>query len=250
MRSIRDNRPGGGNDREGAAPIRLQLLGGFSVTVDGEPVDVAPSAQRFLAGIALLGGSANRTHLAETLWPDSPSKRGLANLRSAVWRMPDNVREGIEKVGLVVRLDHRWSIDLDTAAREALGLRTGTRPEAIDRSLFGNDLLPDWDEHWLIIRRERHRQLRLHALEDLAAAQITEGRALDAVDSALEAVLAEPLRESAQLLLVRAHIAAGNRCAALDQFERFRELLHAELDVEPGDELQALVATARGQRRH
>ena len=85
-------------------------------------------------------------------------------------------------------------MDLDRATLDAAGLRTLENTESADRSLFVADLLPDWDEQWLVIRRECHRQLRLHALEDLAKAQLGAGLPLDAVDSALEAVAAEPLR--------------------------------------------------------
>ena len=32
-------------------------------------------------------------------------------------------------------------------------------------SLLEAELLPGWDEEWLLLDRERHRQLRIHALE-------------------------------------------------------------------------------------
>jgi DNA-binding SARP family transcriptional activator len=88
----------------------------------------------------------------------------------------------------------------------------------------------------------------VNALEALASLDLAHGRALDAVDTALAAVEAEALRESAQLLLIRAHIEAGNRAAAVDQFVRFRALLAAELHVEPSRELTSLVARVAGNK--
>jgi len=41
--------------------------------------------------------------------------------------------------------------------------------------------------------------------------------------------------------LVRAHLAAGNRAAARDQFQRFRLLLAAELQVEPSTAMTTLI---------
>lgn len=248
MGSIPANRPGAAGNSSQSNQISLRLLGGFSVGIGGTTIDVSRGAQRFLACTALLGGSANRMHVAETLWPDSSLDRGLANLRGVVWRMPKNLRGAIQKVGLSIRLDNRWSVDLDRATLDAAGLRSLESTESADRSLFVADLLPDWDEQWLVIRRECHRQLRLHALEDLAKAQLRVGLPLDAVDSALEAVAAEPLRESAQFVVVQAHIAAGNRSAAIDQYDRFSHLLWAQLGVTPSRELQSLIATARGQQ--
>jgi hypothetical protein len=40
--------------------------------------------------------------------------------------------------------------------------------EALAANLY-EDLLPAWDDDWLVLERERHRQLRLHALENLSA---------------------------------------------------------------------------------
>ena len=43
----------------------------------------------------------------------------------------------------------------------------------------------------------------------------------------------EPLRESAHRAVIRAHLAEGNRAAALRQYAQLRRLLHAELGAEP-----------------
>jgi DNA-binding SARP family transcriptional activator len=224
-----------------AEALDLCLLGRFAVRYDGAAIAIAATGQRILAGLALQGRSAHRSRLAEMLWPDSAPNRALANLRCAIWRMPAQVRSSLQKQGEFVTLGPRWRIDLDEATVRAQELRRGVPAAAVDHAVFASDLLPDWDEGWLLIRRERHRQLRLHALEDLAAQQLDGGQPLDAVDTALQAVAADPLRESAQILLVRAHLAAANRVAARHQFECFRELLISELRVEPGPEMQALL---------
>lgn len=224
--------------------ISLLLLGRFWVRVGTQVVDLPPSAQRLLAMVALDGGVANRSRIAGTLWPDSPTPRALANLRGALWRIPELVRDHVETRDAALSLSSQWTIDVDLAVSGARRLRESGCDRGVDCQMFTHDLLPDWDEDWLVVPRERHRQLRLHALENLAAAEITAGRPLDAVDTALQAVAAEPLRESAQLLLLRAHLAAGNRAAVVRQFERFRALLDAELRLEPSSAFQAILAQA------
>ena len=77
------------------------------------------------------------------------------------------------------------------------------------RQLEG-DLLPDWYDDWLEIERERLRQLRVHALEHLGEHALRRGRFGAAIDRALAAIAADPLRESAHRLLIRAYIAEGN----------------------------------------
>ena len=134
--------------------------------------------------------------------------------------------------------------------------RRRSRPSAVDRQLLTLDLLPNEEDEWLIVPREQHRQRRLHALEQLALDDLAHGRPLDAVDTALAAIAADPLRESAQHILVRAHLAAGNRAAALSHFERFRAMLARDLGVTPSGGLVDLVAgtkpvhqVAHGRRR-
>ncbi len=223
--------------------LNLEILGRFGVHDEetGE-VEVAPAGQRVLALVALRGGHAHRSTVAGTLWPDRSQTRALANLRSALWRLPDHVRSSVRVQGLSLELGPVWHVDFDLATDAASQLRElGCRPN-IDRRLFEGDLLPTWDSEWLTVPRERHRQLRLHALEDLAHAEIDDGRPLDAVDTAMQAVAAEPLRESAQMLVLRAHLAAGNRVMALRHFREFASLLRSELGLEPSQAMQSLVS--------
>jgi len=222
----------------GIGVAKLQLLGNFAVLVAGSAVAVPPAGQRVLARLALGGGTATRSAVAGTLWPDHTQARAQANLRGAVWRMPPDVRQRLLLGPSTVGLGDGWEVDVTDAERQARRI-----PELeTDSERFRHDLLPEWDEPWLLVERERYRQLRLHALEDLAEAELASGCPLGAVDNALLAVAAEPLRESAQALLLRAHLAAGNRAAARAGYDAFRALLADELGVAPSAEVSALVA--------
>ena len=238
----------------GVGAVKLQLLGNFAVLVAGSAVAVPPAGQRVLARLALGGGTATRSAVAGTLWPDHTQARAQANLRGAVWRMPPAVRRRLVLGPSTVGLGDGWDVDVATAERLARQLPAQENSvERLARGLpapdpetsaerFRHDLLPDWDEPWLLVERERYRQLRLHALEDLAEAELAWGCPLGAIDRALLAVTAEPLRESAQALLLRGHLAAGNRAAARAGYDAFQALLAAELGVAPSAELSALVA--------
>jgi DNA-binding SARP family transcriptional activator len=72
------------------------------------------------------------------------------------------------------------------------------------------------------------------------------GRFGEAVQAGLAAVKAEPLRESAQRSLIRAHLAEGNLGEALRQYHSFRRLLLEELGVGPSAELEDLVLPLKG----
>jgi DNA-binding SARP family transcriptional activator len=103
----------------------------------------------------------------------------------------------------------------------------------LDEERFTRDLLPDWYEEWVVVERERYRQLRLHALEALCVELVARQRFAQAVQAALVAVAGEPLRESANLALIRAYLAEGNVCEAMRHYQSFRDLLWDELRVVP-----------------
>jgi DNA-binding SARP family transcriptional activator len=116
----------------------------------------------------------------------------------------------------------------------------------IDPAPFLVDLLPDWYDDWVILERERYRQLRLHALEALSRLLADRDRYAEAIDVGLAAVACEPLRESAHRVLIRTHLAEGNVAEAARQYRSYRRMLQEELGVEPSEELGRLVGvTAR-----
>jgi len=94
------------------------------------------------------------------------------------------------------------------------------------------------------MERERYRQLRMHALEILCVRLSGAGRHGEAVEAGLAAVSGEPLRESAHRVLIGAHLAEGNRCEAIRQFDRYRGVLQRELGLEPSPEIAALIPSS------
>jgi two-component SAPR family response regulator len=107
---------------------------------------------------------------------------------------------------------------------------------------LSNDVLAGWHDDWAVIAAEKWRQLRLRALEAVAAQLTAAGRFPEAAAAALAAVSAERLRESAWATLIRVHVAEGDKSAALGQFERYRSLLHTELGLKPTRRLARLVS--------
>jgi DNA-binding SARP family transcriptional activator len=237
--------------QETAEPSRmlLNVLGTFAVSVDGEPVRLPFQAQRVLGCLAAVSPAQSRAELAGRLWTDSPQTQAMASLRNALWRIRNGgpfVRCSRETVALNPQV---WT-DVAAARRCAAGIES-RRPALTEISsidVFDNDLLPGWDDEWLIVERERLRQLRIHALEALGLALIRQGRYAQAIQAALAAVRAEPLRESAQSVLVSAHLGEGNVSEALRQLESYRQLLAKELGLRPSERIEALFATTRAGR--
>jgi DNA-binding SARP family transcriptional activator len=112
-----------------------------------------------------------------------------------------------------------------------------------------HDILPDWYDDWALTERERFRQLRLHALEAVCEVLVREGRYAQALMAGLAAVAAEPLRESAHRLVVRAHLGEGNLYEAYRQYRSCAALLESELGLAPSAAMESLVAPLGGLLR-
>lgn len=223
--------------------VRLGLLGAFDLSIGGEPVSLPMNGQRLVAFLALQGRSLLRSFVAGSLWLDSTDDRASGSLRSALWRLNRGQRL-VEASGELLRLVPAVAVDVDAAVTQAHRLLDPASEECPSPGevLLREDLLPDWYDDWIVLERERFRQLRMHALERLCDRLVAAERFGEAIEAGLAVARTEPLRESAHRTLVRIHLAEGNRGEALAQYRRFRALLKAELGLDPSPKMAALVA--------
>lgn len=221
--------------------VVLHLLAGFGVEVDGEDVPLPGSAQRVVAFVALHERPVLRPYAAGTLWLDWPETRAAGNLRSALWRIQRHAPALVSADSRMLRLGRCVRVDLREAETLAHDELAGS-PSRAAPDVLALDLLPDWYDDWVLLERERFRQLRLRALESRCARLTAAGELDEALEAGLLALAGEPLRESAHRALVRLHLAEGNAAEALRQFQLCRRLLLEQLGVEPSPRMLELVA--------
>jgi DNA-binding SARP family transcriptional activator len=234
----------GGSDDD--SPQILHLFGGPYVTCGGRRLEVPEGSKRLLVFVALHRGRIERRYAAGTLWPTGDDGRAAGNLRSALWRLNGAGIQLLQadKHGLAMRegvyvdvhLVSAWAARLIGDAASPCDL--GILPWGVDAI----DLLPGWYDDWALVERERVRQRLLHALEALSRQLVQVRRCAEAVEAAMMAVSAEPLRESAQRTLIEAHLAEGNWVEGRRSFEAYRDVLHRELGTQPDPELAAMVS--------
>jgi len=228
---------------------RLALLDAFQLSCDDEVVPLSLPAERLLAFLALRDRPVRRVSVACTPWIDTTEDHAFGSLRSALWSLRRSGHDLVEAIsGRRLRLAPGIVIDVREAtasARRLLDCSADAQDIGLDRALLAGDLLPDWYDDWVVIERERFRQLRVRALEFLCERLTAAGRFSEAIEAGLGAVTHEPLRESAHRVLIRTHLAEGNRADALRQYRIFRQLLHDCLGLEPSGEIEALVAALR-----
>jgi DNA-binding SARP family transcriptional activator len=223
----------------------VELLEGFSLEFKrcgGRVSDGLPRGVQRL--VALLGVSRRppRTAVAGLLWPDVPEVHAQGSLRSALWRLhkiaPGLIQTCRDTLSLAdgVQVDVR---ELTCWAHQVLD--PTARVDDLAAARLQGELLPGWYDDWVLLERERLRQLRMHALEALTDRLTAVGRYAEAVQAAYVALQAEPLRESAHRTLIRVHLAEGNLIEAMHAYESFRTLLADELGVAPSRLMRELV---------
>lgn len=233
------------SSRAADPPLMIHLLGGPSVSVGAERRTVPEGSKRLMAYVALKHGRVERARAAGMLWPEADDGRAAGNLRSALWRLRGAGIDVLVADKFSLALRPAVAVDVDVLQRWADRV-TQERCDPDELTVFGRlsealDLLPGWYDDWVSIERERLRQRLLHAVEALGRQLTTAGRHADAIDAAMAAIDADPLRESAHRVLVEAHLAEGNWSEARRSFAMLRRMTLRELGVEPSSALRALV---------
>jgi DNA-binding SARP family transcriptional activator len=227
------------------APFGLTLLDGFRLECQGRVVSTPQAVSRLLAFVGVRG-RASRAELAGSLWPEVSESKAHACLRTALWRLRQVCADPLVVGGQILTLAPAVEVDVvafSTTARRVLAPPAGDQcPEELLRPalISVGELLPGWYDDWVLFERERLRQLQMHALEAAASKLIAIGRYADAIEAALAAVRLEPLRESANRVLILAHLAEDNIVEAVRCFEGFQASLLRELGVAPTADLKRL----------
>ncbi len=235
---------------EGVGRVEIRLLGRFAVLRDGAEIPSAAFEGRKVRTLVKVlasrqGRFVSNDALADALWPGRPPVDPAANLQVLVNR----ARRALGDPGLIVTGQRGYTLaaspacDVDAErfvaavsdrAQSWAGLRATL-------SRWQGDPLPEetYDD-WAADYRARLLRTHQHALETAANLALDAGDLDAAVELASSAVEAEPLREVAVLLLVRALAAAGDGGAALTAYDDFRRALADELGVDPSPEAVAL----------
>jgi predicted ATPase/DNA-binding SARP family transcriptional activator len=235
--------------------FELRILGPVQAVRDGRELQLGGPRRRAVLALLLVAGGrvVPAERLAEELWGGCPPPGAAGTLRAHVSRLrtllrPDAVlvaRGGGYALAAEPRqLDAARFERLAVAGREAL--EHGEAAAAASRfrqalGLWRGRALADVAEVEPLAREAaRLEELRLVAAEGRVEADLALGRAAEVIGE-LEGLVAEhPVRERLWRLLVLALYRAGRQADALAACRRARQMLAAELGIEPGEELRAL----------
>ena len=242
----------------------LRTLGGVQITLGDRLLtgQLPAKAQALLCYLAVTGRPHSRPALAGLLWSDKPEAAALTNLRQTLSALRRSLGSHLRITRHSVSLEPtapRW-LDTEVFADKLLSSRSDAQKlqEAVE--IYRGDFLEGFYvqgapafEEWAIVERERLRTMALEALHMLTTHHARTAEYATALHYATRLLAMAPWQEEAHRLKMLLLARSGRYTEALAQYERCRQVLAAELNVEPAAETTALyerIRIARSMRRH
>jgi DNA-binding SARP family transcriptional activator len=216
---------------------------------DGEPLKLSFKTLELLIALAVESRPLAKEILLERLWPDQPRASAQNALKMLVHRTRRHagdpqlviVKNGMYELGSHVTTDVRLMRHVLAAPHE----RPDNATELLDALLEGRpSAFAAWD--WFA----PFEQQLLGITADLGLALGREALQNGNVDRALfysqALVQLDPCDEAATELLIRAHLARGERHLAISKYRRLERSLKRELDAQPSFSVEELLKRSRG----
>ena len=247
--------------------LEVRLLGQLHIQRGKQVVTdlLTPKLQELLCYLLLFGDRPHpREPLASLLWASSSTAQSKRNLRQALWQLQSSaaIRDHADTTDLLL-VDAHW-IQLNPAANVWLDVQAldqaysrsegmpglmldATQIQVLQAAveLYQGDLLEGWFQDWCLHERERLQNIYLCVLEKLmdhceSCGQYEAGLAYGA-----RVLQCDGARERTYRRLMRLHYLAGERSAAIREYDRCVKALRRELDVTPSDRTVALYQQVR-----
>lgn len=239
--------------------FRIRTLGTIELSdFEAGAPPAAPLQPKHLALLVYLAvqaqqGFQRRDSLAAMFWPDLDAHHARSALRKAL----HFIRATVGAPALLTRGDDDVRVDPAQCWCDAREMRDLSATGALEESvaLYRGDFLHGFHisdalefEHWLERERIQLRTLASENAYTLAVAAHAAGDLHTAVRHARRAVTLAPLESRPNHLLLRVLDAIGDRPAALAHYQRFAQHLEQEMELQPDEAMQRLVAKWRRPR--
>lgn len=241
--------------------LRVNLFGPGHATVGNQQLVGFPNHRCcLLLSYLLLNRKSpiHRERLAAVFWSDYSTQVSRKHLRTAIWRLRRNVEDlgssldqFVEIADGSVRFTGQGDYWLDVEVFESLILKaedidghrltidqTESLEQAID--LYTGDLLEGVYEDWCVFDRERLSLLLLSALSKLMIYHGTIGNYEKALAYGHRILSRDNTREKVHRDVMWLYALAGDRSAALAQYNLCSQILRKSLDVAPMEDTKRL----------
>src|SRR5947209_5299338 len=192
--------------------LRIRVLGDLGADRDGMPVALPKRrpARALLGWLALNPCLHARSKVAASLWPNVLDQSARTSLRTAL----SALRAAIGAEALVTTRERAGlAEDLTVDVREFDRLLSRGQ-ELAALQLGEGEVLPDFDEEWVMVARDQHRERVAQVLAGLARAAAARGDHRAAIDFGRRRAALDRLDEPAHRDLMRLLADAGDRGGA------------------------------------
>lgn len=204
-------------------------------------------AQALLCYLVTSGRTHYRNELASLFWPDVPDVQALKNLRNILPVLRTRTDAHILVTRHTVTFNRYTPYWLDIEAFEAL---LGVAPAQASTealwdavALYNDDFLSGFYvrnaplfEEWMLLKRERLRDMFIDALQVLATRHLQQQDYQAALKATRRLLNAAPWNENGHQQQMQALFGLGQRSAALAQYQTCCRILATEFNAAPNDE--------------
>lgn len=238
--------------------LTLKLFGSPQISLDGHPINplISRKAQALLIYAAVTGKLHSREMLAELFWQDMPSTQSMKNLRTVLPNLRQVVGSHLSITRHTIQFNRECPYYLDVEVVQAISNCPNTEmnlqflSEAVTQ--YQGDFLegfyvpdaPDF-ENWVLLERERFRELAIGGLHTLAEQYLLHQNYTAGLTVTRKQLVLDPWRETAHQQQMLFLARTGQRRAALTQYETCRQMLADEFNVEPMAETTTLYERIR-----
>jgi len=238
-------------ERVERVPVLEVGLTDGAVRCAGRAIQLSEREHALLVALSLRREIVPRARLAGWLWPDLDDYAARNSLSVCMHRLRSHLGNDQAIVrsrgGYALHDDVRvdlWEIDRAVGmlrARPALGDAERTVLESVYDKLRTRrpERMLHWD--WFEPTERRISELRLEVAQRLAADALSHAGPRRALELAEEMIGYDPCDEAARQIAITAHLALGDRGAAMRQYRQYRDTLLAELQCEPSEPIKRLV---------
>lgn len=227
------------------AALELYFLGPLEIRSSGRQLSNPPTlkSQSLLAYLVCQRSHPQpRDRLAGLFYGEKPERKARRCLSTALWHIRRCFAD--ETVLLndsqTVQFDPQRNFWLDLDAFEGHAARTNLADLQAAAALYRGDFLDGFYDDWIISERYRLESIFLEVMARLMILHEAGGDFQTALATALRLLGRDSLNEAAHRLAMRAYCHLGQRKAALEQYNRCRQILLDELDAQPTGETTSL----------
>lgn len=245
-------------NRKNQHKINFSVLGPLKIFVGQQQLRLGSSREQKIMATLLLDADrvVPMTRLVDTVWDDDPPDTAAKAIRNCVSATRRRLAVAGGANGLITtepggytlhtkdsQLDLQAFTDHVTRGRDFA--KAGHLEAAVKRlraalTLWHGQAFSDVNGRNIQASAARLNERRISVHEECLSYEITLGRDYQLLDELSALVTNHPFRERPRAHLMLALYRIGRRTEALETFRRTRDLLVAELGIEPGPELVRL----------